>query len=62
MNILYYKFIEKSQIFFSENTFFFTFCDTGNPKMQKNAQSLGPSFSSSSQLSNFMFFLQDQFL
>ena len=29
----------KNSIFFSENTFF-TFCETGNPKMQKN--SLGP--------------------
>ena len=39
LNILYYKFIEKSR-----KKFFFTFCDTKNPKMQK--KSIGPSVKS----------------
>ena len=48
LNILYYKFIEKSPIFFSENILF---CDTGDLKMR----SIGPSFPSFIQLSFFYY-------
>ena len=67
LNILYYKFIEKSRIFFFRKHVFLTFCEAENRRKCKIdptvPRSIGLSFPSSSQLSNFIFFSTlEQFL